>query len=129
MKASEKAKEKTTRLTSVRLPVSLYNNLKGGNLSQKIVKALETSISNDVNANQKRFTSITNIKTLTEFDSMKWSDIVKRIGFRGICELCNMDWSLIDMFIREHNPNNYRRVRVELMAFYMGLRLGLETKK
>ena len=44
MTKNKQPKEKPTRLTSVRLPVSLYNDLKGGNLSQKIIKALETSI-------------------------------------------------------------------------------------
>jgi hypothetical protein len=45
MTKSKQPKEQTTRLTAFRMPVSLYNNLKGGNLSQKIIKALELSIS------------------------------------------------------------------------------------
>ena len=44
MTKSKQPKEQTTRLTAFRMPISLYNNLKGGNLSQKIIKALETSI-------------------------------------------------------------------------------------
>lgn len=44
MAKSKQPKEPTTRLTTFRLPVSLYNDLKGGNLSKKIIKALEVSI-------------------------------------------------------------------------------------
>jgi hypothetical protein len=44
MAKSKQPKGQTTRLTVFRMPLSLYNNLKGGNLSQKIIKALELSI-------------------------------------------------------------------------------------
>jgi len=44
MKKNKQPKEQKTRYTSFRMPVSLYNDLKGGNLSQKIIKALEVSI-------------------------------------------------------------------------------------
>jgi len=88
-------------------------------------------LGSDVKVNHKRFTSITNkstdIKLFTQFEGMKWSEIVKYEGFKGICELCNMDWSLIDMFIRVHNPNNYRLVRPELRTFYNSLNHNAKT--
>jgi len=79
-------------------------------------------LGSNARVNYQRFTSITNktteIRLFTEFDGMKWNEIVKREGFRGICERCNMDWFLIDRFIRIHNTNNYRSVRPELRAYY-----------
>jgi len=89
-------------------------------------------LGSDVKVNHKRFTSITNkstdIKLFTQFEGMKWSEIVKYEGFKGICELCSMDWRLIDMFIRVHNPHNYRRgIREELKAFYNSLNHNAKT--
>ena len=79
-------------------------------------------LGSNAKVNYQRFTSITakttEIRLFTEFDGMKWNEIVKREGFRGICERCNMDWFLIDRFIRIHNTNNYRSVRPELRAYY-----------
>lgn len=79
-------------------------------------------LGSNARVNHKRFTSITNkstdIRLFTEFEGMKWNEIVKREGFRGICERCNMDWFLIDRFMRIHNTNNYRSVRPEMKAYY-----------
>jgi hypothetical protein len=79
-------------------------------------------LGSNARVNYQRFTSITakttDIRLFTEFEGMKWNEIVKREGFRGICERCNMDWFLIDRFIRIHNTNNYRSVRPELRAYY-----------
>jgi hypothetical protein len=79
-------------------------------------------LGSNARVNYQRFTSITakttDIRLFTEFDGMKWNEIVKREGFRGICERCNMDWFLIDRFIRIHNTHNYRGVRPELRAYY-----------
>jgi hypothetical protein len=44
MTKNKQPKEQKTRLIAFRIPLSLYNDLKGGNLSQKIIKALEVSI-------------------------------------------------------------------------------------
>ena len=49
MTKSKQPKEQTTRLTTFRLPLSIYNNIKGGNLSQKIIKALEDYVAENPN--------------------------------------------------------------------------------
>jgi hypothetical protein len=49
MTKSKQPKEPKTRYTSFRMPLSLYNDLKGGNLSQKIIKALEDYVAENPN--------------------------------------------------------------------------------
>lgn len=49
MTKSKQPKEQTTRLTAFRMPLSIYNNIKGGNLSQKIIKALEDYVAENPN--------------------------------------------------------------------------------
>ena len=49
MTKNKQPKEKPTRITSFRMPLSLYNDLKGGNLSQKIIKALEDYVAENPN--------------------------------------------------------------------------------
>jgi hypothetical protein len=49
MTKSKQPKEPKTRLIAFRMPLSLYNDLKGGNLSQKIIKALEDYVSENPN--------------------------------------------------------------------------------
>lgn len=60
----------------------------------------------------------TELSLFGQFEGMKWNQIEKFIGRKGIIEMFNYDWSAIERFIRAYNRNNYRSYKTELMKTY-----------
>lgn len=68
-----------------------------------------------------RITEKTNdidLKLFGEFEGMKFNEIRKYLGDRGIIQMCNYDWQSIELFIKAFNQNNYRAYKKELKPIY-----------
>jgi hypothetical protein len=84
-------------------------------------------LQSDVKLNYDIFSRITaraesiELSLFNEFEGMKWKDILKYIGYKGIIEMFDYDIQSIELFVAKFSPNNYRRDRKELHQHYMQL--------
>jgi hypothetical protein len=52
---------------------------------------------------------------------MKWNEILKTIGYRGLIEMFDYNLPIIERFVERYNPNNYRKYRKELHSHFMDI--------
>lgn len=87
-------------------------------------RKLNDALLSDKKVNHDIFARITNktndidLRLFQYFEGMKFNEIVKFLGHKGIIELCNYDWSTIDLFLRNHNKHNYRHYRTKIRNTY-----------
>lgn len=85
---------------------------------------LSSILQSEAKVNYSLFNKITasatpeTIKLFSEYDGMKWNEIVKIEGYKGIFSTCNFEWKLIEQFIKVHNRNNYRHVIPTIKQHY-----------
>lgn len=75
-------------------------------------------------ANYLKFSKMVNRNTEIDlrlfefFEGMKFNEIRKHIGDKGICEMYKFEWHDIEKFVRTYNEANYRRFLPDLKKVY-----------
>ena len=86
-------------------------------------------LSSELKLNHDIFSRITaraesiELSLFNEFEGMEWNKILKHLGYKGIFEMFDYNYQIIQLFITRYNPNNYRRKhnRDEFHKYYMEL--------
>jgi hypothetical protein len=69
------------------------------------------------------------MKLFSEYEGMKWNEIVKMEGYKGIITQLDFDWSVIEQFVRVHRKNNYRAILPQMKVLYYSLLNDKEPRK
>jgi len=82
-------------------------NIRVTKTEYELLKASKT-ISKNVRLNLLQDAKLCNlIKNIS--DEIKFTQIRKHLGDRGICEMFDFEWNLIELFVRLHSKKNWRR--------------------
>lgn len=68
----------------------------------------EAKINHDIFERITNRTTDIDMRLFSQFEGMKFSAIRNYLGDKGIIDLCNNNWEQISLFVRVHNPNNYK---------------------
>jgi hypothetical protein len=91
--------------------------------SRKLIDILNSNVKTNHDIFSRITSRVNNIELslFNEFEGMKWNEILKTIGYRGLIEMFDYNLPIIERFVERYNPNNYRKYRKELHSHFMDI--------